>query len=255
MFNSIDEKIFALFANPGNQKIIHALEKAGAQTIKFPPLDVEKIEADADSIEDLSRLAELDWIIFPDVLTVDFFLESLEELGVDFFELDEIRVCALGETISDRLRFARLHADVIPKTVKTEDVLSALKNYIAEENFRNRKFLMPKEKQFESETKRLLIEAGAEAFELPIYQVKIQKANEISKLKALLKGGAIDEFIFSAPTDFIYLNYIFEGESLASVFAGVEIYASDANVYQTVRENDLKCSGLFQPNKIAKVEG
>lgn len=253
MPNSIADKTFALFASPNNKKIVAQLENAGAKVIKFPMPEAEGIEPDENSIERLNRLVNFDWIIFPDVLTVDFFLRSLEENNVDFFELDEIRVCAFGEAVSDRLRFVQLHADVIPNTVKTADVTSALKNYIAAESFENLKFLLPKEISFQNEIKNELLKTGAEVFELPIYRIKVSKDDETTKLKALLKGGAIDEFIFSAPTDFAHLNYIFNGEPLAGVFAGIEVSVIDGLAYQAVRENDLKCAGLFQPDKIAKV--
>ena len=254
MPNSIKEKTFALFANPNNRKITSELERAGAKVLNFPPLEAEKIESNESSIEQINRLAKFDWIIFPDVLTVDFFLQTLEENSVDFFELDEIRVCAFGEAVTDQLRFVQLHADVIPNRIQTEAVLLALKNYIAAENFTNLKFLVVRESLFEGELKNQLIQAGAEVCELPIYQIKISKENEIPKIKALVKGGAIDEFIFTAPTDFIYLNYIFSGEQLDLVFADVNISATDPIVYQTARENDLIRAGLFQTDKIAKVD-
>ena len=253
MPNSIADKTFALFASPNNKKVAAELEAAGAKVVKFPMLEAERVEPDENSIEQLNRLKNFDWIIFPDVLTVDFFLHSLKENAVDFFELDEIRVCALGEDVSDRLRFVQLHADVIPNTVKTADVSSALKNYIAAENFENLKFLLPKEISARNEITNELLKTGAEVSELPIYQIKVSKENEITKLKTLLKGGAIDEFIFSAPTDFAYLNHIFNDEPLAGVFAGIEISAIDGLAYQSLRENDLKCAGLFQPDKIVKV--
>ena len=254
MPNSFKEKTFALFANPNNRKIAADLERAGAKVLKFPPLDAEKIESNESSIEQLNHLAEFDWIIFTDVLTVDFFLQSLEENTVDFFELDAIRVCAFGEAVTDQLRFVQLHADVIPNRIQTEAVLLTLKNYIAAENFTNLKFLLVQGSLFEDELKNRLTQAGAEVCELPIYQIKISKENEIPKIKALVKGGAIDEFIFTAPADLIYLNYIFSGEPLARVFADVKISAADPIVYQTVRENDLIRAGLFQADKIAKVD-
>ena len=243
-----------MFANPNNRKIAAELERAGAKIIEFPPLEIGKNESNENSTEQLSRLAEFDWIIFPDVLTVDFFLQILEENAVDFFELDAIRVCAFGEVVSDRLRFVQLHADVIPNRIKAGDVASALKNYVAAEDFKNLKFLFVRGSLFDGELKKQLTQSGAEIRELPVYQIKISKQNEISKIKALVRGGAIDEFVFSAPTDFIYLNYIFRGEPLARVFADVKISAADPIVYQTVRENSLICAGLFQTGKIAKVD-
>lgn len=254
MQNSIKDKTYALFADPNNRKIAVELERAGAKIIEFPPLEIETIEPNENSTEQLSRLAEFDWVIFPDVLTVDFFLQTLEKNRVDFFELDAIRVCAFGEVVSDRLRFVQLHADVVPNRLRTEDIMSALKNYVAAEDFKNLKFLLVRGSFFESELKKQLTQAGADVCELPVYQIKISKQNEITKIKALVRGGAIDEFVFSAPTDFVQLNYIFNGEPLARVFADVKISAADPIVYQTVRENSLICAGLFQTDKIAKVD-
>lgn len=254
MPNSIQEKTYALFADANNRKIASALERAGAKVISFPPLEFEKIESNENSAEQLSGLAEFDWIIFPDVLTVDFFLQTLEENRIDFFELDRMRVCAFGEAVSDQLRFVQLHADVIPNRLRTEDVISALKNYVAAEDFKNLKFLFVRGSLFDAALKNQLLQAGAEVSEMPVYQIKVSKENEISKLKALVKGGAIDEFVVLAPADFIRLNYIFGGEPLAQIFAGIKISAADPIVYQTIRENSLNCAGLFQADKIAKVD-
>ena len=253
MTNTIAEKTYALFPNESIKKILSKLEDAGAQIIKFPLLESETV-TDETSFEHLENLQRFDWIIFPDVLTVDFFLQILEENEIDFFDLDEILVCAFGETVSDRLRFAQLHADVIPNTVETENVLSALNNYIAEREIGDLKFLLLKEINSESEIKNELIKAGAEIFELPVYQIKFPKEIEIPKLKALLKGGAIDEFIFSAPTDFIALKYIFNNESMASIFAEIEVSAADGLIFQAAREQNLKHAGLFRSDKIDKVE-
>jgi len=253
MSNSVADKTFALFANPGVVKIIAQLENAGANLIKFPPPEAEKVEPNEISKEILNRLVNFDWIIFPDVLAVDFFLGILEEKEIDFFDLDEMRVCALGEAVSDRLRFVQLHADVIPDTLEAENVLSALKNYIAEDGFENLKFLLPVEISLQNPIEDGLLKMNAEVCRLPVYQIKFSGKDKISKLKALLKGGAIDEFIFSAPTDFIALNHIFNGEPLVRILSEVAISAADGLIFQTVREHDLKRAGLFRLDKLGKV--
>ena len=247
------DKIFAIFPDSNNKKIVSELESAGVKLIKFPLIQTEKVILDEVSIQTIKNLANFDWIIYPDVLAVDFFLEALDENEIDLFDLDEMRVCALGEAVSDRLRFVQLHADVIPDTIEPENVASALRSYTTDDELRKLKFLIPKEISSEVEIKKELSKTKAEFFELPIYQIQITENNEISKLKALLKGGAIDEFIFSSQTDFIALKYIFNNEPLERIFAEINVSAIDGLVFQTIREHNLKCSGLFQPNKIAKV--
>ena len=254
MSNSFAGKTYALFENPGTGKIVSELENAGAQVIKFPVIEADEMILNEDSKEILNNLRKFDWVIFPDVLTVDFFLQILEENAIDSFELDEMRVCACGEIVSDRLRFVQLHADVIPLTIRTEDVLTALENYIAADEFMNLKFLLPKEISFQNDLKNVLLKMKGEVSELPVYQIKFPKGYEISKLKALLKGGAIDEFIFTAPTDFIWLSFIFKGEPLDRLLTEVKVSAVDNLIFQTAREHNLKRAGLFRPGKIDTVD-
>jgi len=253
MPNSIADKTFALFENPGSKKIVAELENAGARIIKFPVIEAEKVILNEASKKILNNLQNFDWVIFPDVLTVDFFLQILEENAIDFFELDEMRVCACGEIVSDRLRFVQLHADVIPQTIEPEDVLSALKNYIGEEEFVSLKFLCLKEISSQNAIETELA-VNAQISELGIYQIKTPNGNEIAKLKTLLKGGAIDEFIFYAPTDFIWLKHIFNDEPLDHILSGIKVSAVNGVIFQTIREHNLKQAGLFQRGKIDTVD-
>ena len=97
------------------------------------------------------------------------------------------------------------------------------------------------------------MKAGAKVSKLPIYRIRLTEEAKIGKLKALLKGGAIDEFIFSAPTDFIALKYIFEAEPLARIFSEIKVSAVDGATLQIVREHDIKRADLFRMGKLDKV--
>lgn len=238
MTNS-NEKTYALFSNPANRKIISKLEKDGAKVFKFPPLETEKIVLDKKIIADLENFSNFDWIIFPDVLTVDYFLQNLQENEIDLFEIDSVRVCAIGEAVADCLRFVQLHADVIPTSTKTKDVFLALSDYIGKDKLNGLKFLLPKEKSLEYEIKKSLIMSSANVIELPIYQAKISSAIEIAKLKILLTGGAIDEFIFSTPTDLLAFKSYFNTDSIAAILSEIKVSALDKTVLQALGESNL----------------
>ena len=132
MDDSGNEKTYAIFDTATNRKIIGDLEKSGAKVFLFPPITTEKIESDESETKHSTSLENFDWLIFADVFTADYFLETLETSAVETFELDNLRVCAFGETVSDRLRFASVHADIIPSKVAAPEVFSALINYIGE---------------------------------------------------------------------------------------------------------------------------
>jgi len=253
MSDAANGKTYALFANPANRKLVAELETTGARVFQFPPIDFEKIALDEKSVENLKQLADYDWLIFSDVLAVDYFLETLEENDIDSFEMDLTRVCAFGEAVSDRLRFAAIHADIIPSSVEIGVVLAAMLDYIGEGELKDLKILFPKEKFTENPLTKKLQAFGAEVLELPIYKVKIEKSLELTKLKTLLEGGAIDEFIFTAPTDFIALKQYFEIEKLNDIFKEVKVSAADAVNLRTAREHKLEAVGLFHSSKLGRV--
>jgi uroporphyrinogen-III synthase len=222
------EKTYALFDSPFNQKRIAEIEQA----IIFPQITTLEIDYDDSPLQ---NLAGFDWLIFPDVYAVEYFVGALEKLGVDLYELDALRVLAYGEAVADRLRFSQLHADVIPSSIKTSDVWQALEDYIFEE-FDQLSFLVLQERTAKIE----IVEKLPRVTELPIYSAEIADETAIPKLKALLKGGAIDEFIFSSHYDVLNLAQIFQTENLAELLEGIELTATDNLTLQSLQEFRLK---------------
>jgi len=253
MFDAANEKTYALFANPANRKLIAELENTGARVFQFPPIDTEKIALDEKSVDYLRHLADFDWLIFSDVLTVDYFLEALEDNAIDSFEMDLLRVCAFGEAVSDRLRFAAIHADIIPASVEIDVVFAAMLDYIGGEELKSLKILLANKSFNENLLTKKLQASGAEVLELPIYKIKFEKNLEIAKLKTLLEVGAIDEFIFTAPDDFVALKQYFESEMLFEIFKEVKVSAADAVNFQIAREHKLETVSLFHLDKLGRV--
>lgn len=231
-------KTYGLFTTAANRKIIKDLETRGAKVFQFPPCEIESIK-NAEVITFIQNsLAEFDWIIFADVFAVDYFLEILETCKIDFFELDEKRIVAFGEAVSDRLRFSQIHADVIPNSIETDDIFSAILDYLQVDQIAQANFLLPKFVGFETDLKDKLREAGANLAELEIYQIESNK--EFAKLKALLTGGAIDEFIFNAPEDVFFLRRYFSLEKLSEILLDIQVSARNEITRQTLRENNLR---------------
>ena len=77
---------------------------------------------------------------------------------------------------------------------------------------------------------------------MPIYQARIKDKREVSKLKTLLAGGAIDEFIFSSPTDIIVLKYLFSVDEISEVFNEIKVSATDEVMFQMLKEHNQKAT-------------
>ncbi len=234
-----EEKTYALIASPNGKRIVKTIESAGAKVVLFPQIQAAPRRLDEEESEILSEAVNYDWLIFFDVLAVDYFLRKLEEAETDLFELDSIRICALGEAVADRLRFVQLHADVVPLAVDAQTTFSALTDYIGAERLNGKRFLIVKRESAEAEIKNNLTERGAIAAELEIYETIIEEQTENARLKALLKGGAIDEFVFASPEDLIALRAFLRVDSISDYFNETTISVADEVTFQSLREHRL----------------
>lgn len=240
METASNQKTYALFSNVENRELAGKLEQSGAKVFRFSAVTIHPIISEENSETLQNNLREFDWIVFPDVFAADCFLQILEESGIDPFELDAVQILACGEAVADRLRFVQIHADIIPQTIEKETVFSTLLNYLGGENLGNRNFLIAKAAHSEMEFKDELIKSGANVTEIAVYQAQIDDKNKTANLKALLKGGAIDEFIFSSPEDLLSLKFYLSTEDLSEILRDVKTSGTNESAMQALRENDLR---------------
>lgn len=218
-----------------HKKIIEDLEKQGKNVIVFPKVLTNEIEFEVKGLEIVSNLSKFDWIIFTDIYAVDFFIKKLEENSIDLFELDNLRVCAYGEAVADRLRFVQIHSDVIAFDVDETNTFRQIDEYLFQESkFSELKFLLVKEKGREFHIKNLLNESGSDVYELKVYQTEI--IENLTRLKTLAKGGAFDELVFFSPDDVCDLAKIFMNENVLEVFNETKFFAKNEATFQALRE-------------------
>ncbi len=234
MSNLETDKTYALFTNALNKKLIFQLKSQGRNVVVFPTVIAEKLELSRKAQEKLKKLTEFDWLILTDVFAVDFFVEALRELEIDLFELDALRVCALGEAVADRLRFDQIHADLIPSKNDAADLISKMSEY-SSDKIENLKSLLIGEINAKTH-----IYQNSEPEFLPIYAAKFDDYSLKTKSLTLLKGGAIDEFIFSSPEDLVSLNFICDELELANVMTEIQISATTDSAYQALTDQGLR---------------
>lgn len=251
MSESISARATAIFADPLNEKLIGRLRgEANVNLIEFPFFSPAPVASDDQTESAIANLSQFDWLVFPDVYAVEFFLERLAAGGIDFFALDDLRVCAAGEAVADRLRFVQLHADVIPTRVDAPGILSAVGDYLSsdEREFENLRILLPKEAASVSPLSRALGEKGSQVTELSAYSLQTVggAGKGLSRLEALLAGGAIDEFVFASPAEVSNLEIIFRRE-LKDLLTDARVLASDEITFQSLVERGLR--PLYFPKK------
>ncbi|MBD0372283.1 MAG: uroporphyrinogen-III synthase [Pyrinomonadaceae bacterium] len=201
-----------------------ALEAYGARVISCPTIEIVEPESFAALDEAIQNLYGYDWLIFTSVNGVDFFLRRLNHLGHNVSELDELKVCAIGEATAERLREASIHVDLVPEEFKAEGVFSALEKFIGgRDAFQGQNFLIPRAAQARDYLPRALEAAGARCDVVPVYRTVAPQDTEKRRVEALLAGGAVDCITFTSSSTVRNFAELFDTTDLSSLLAGVEV--------------------------------
>ena len=203
---------------------VSELERLGARAVSCPTIEIVEPESFATLDEAIENLYGYDWLIFTSVNGVDFFLRRLQTLGHDRSDLDELRVCAIGEATALRLREAQVHVDVIPEHFKAEGVYKALESYVGGSSELNRlNFLIPRAAVARDYLPRALEEAGARVDVVPAYRTVRPHTKERGRVEALLAGGAVDCITFTSSSTVTNFAALFDTTDLSQLLAGVHV--------------------------------
>lgn len=236
----MNEISYALFSTPNNKKLISKLQEKEKNIFQFSPLKTEKKELSEEETNNLQNALNFDWLIFTDIFSVDYFIEFLLENNVDILDLDSVRICTFGESVSDKLRFSEIHSDLIATSPDTEKLAESIKLYSSEKDFSNMRFLILQEETNQTELAEILRREKGEVQNVSIYRITENSLTENTKLKALVLGGAVDEFIFSEPSEFIYFQKIFGNSLENNVLKELKFSVVNEVMFQMIFENGLK---------------
>lgn len=224
------------------------LERRGARVIACPTIEIvapESYEALDDAIE---HLYGYDWLIFTSVNGVDYFLRRLAETGHDASELDDLRVCAIGDATADQLRQANVHVDVIPQQFKAEGVFAALESYLGgRDQMGALNFLIPRAAVARDYLPRALEEVGARVDVVAAYRTVRPRTIERGQLEALLTGGGVDCITFTSSSTVINFAQLFDTTDLSELLAGVKIACIGDITAHTAADYGLVCD--IQPTE------
>jgi uroporphyrinogen III methyltransferase/synthase len=200
------------------------LERLGARVVSCPTIEIVEPESYALLDQAIENLYGYDWLIFTSVNGVDYFIRRLETLGHDVSQLDELRVCAIGEATALRLREARVHVDVVPEQFKAEGAFTALESYLGgREGLNHLNFLIPRAAVARDYLPKALEEAGARVDVTPAYRTVRPQTSERGRVEALFAGGAIDCITFTSSSTVVNFAQLFDTTDLSQLLEGVTV--------------------------------
>ena len=204
-------------------EFISALKDCGATVLSCPTIEIKEPESYERLDEAIDHLYGYDWIIFTSTNAVNFFLRRLNFLNHYTSDLDELRICAIGEATADKLREEHVHVDVIPHEAKAEGVFSALSEFNSgADKLMGLNFLLPRAAVARDLLPRALEEAGARVDIVTTYRTVIPDDLDRGRLTAMLTGSA-DCIAFTSSSTVRNLALLFDTHDLSKVLGALTI--------------------------------
>ena len=217
-----------------------ALEGFGARVEFCPTIEIVAPESYAQLDEAVENLFGYDWLIFTSANGVEHFLRRLEALSKEVGELDELRVCAVGEATADRLAEAHVHVDVVPERAQAEGVVEALTAYVGgREQLRNLNFIFPRAAAGRDFIPRALEEACARVDVVTAYRTVRPETTDRARAEALLVGGGVDCVTFTSPSTVRNFAQLFDTRDLAPLLAGVRVACIGETTERAAADHNL----------------
>lgn len=218
----------------------------GANVILFPTIEIAPPESYADLDAAIADLSVYDWLILTSANAAEHFLQQLEANQVETAELDNLRLCVIGEATAEEMRLAQAHIDIMPAVATAEGVYDALCEYVGgEAQLNGLRFLLPRSAIGREVLPQKLRRAGAVVNDVVAYRTVIPNNPDTAKVKALLQGGAIDCMTFTSPSTFNNFTQILDVPNLSSLLKNVIIACIGETTAQTIRQAG------FEPNIIS----
>jgi len=204
-------------------EFVTALEKFGARVIVCPTIEITEPESYARLDEAIDHLYGYDWLIFTSANGVQFFLRRLSTRGVNVADLDEIKVCAIGEGTADRLHEAHVHVDLVPAKSTAEGVFNALAEFVGGgARLAGMNILIPRALVGRDVLPKSLEQVGARVDVVPTYRTVLPVNLDRGKLSAMLSGSA-DCIAFTSASTVKNLALLFDTHDLSDALSGLAI--------------------------------
>lgn len=221
-------------------EFVTELERYGARVIVCPTIEIADPESFERLDEALNHLYGYDWLVFTSVNGVDHFLRRFNATGHALSDIDDLRVCAIGEATAEKLTDAQIHVDVVPREFKAEGVFDALADFVGgREALSGLNFLIPRAAVARDFLPRALEAAGARVDIVTAYRTVLPRDLDRGRITAMLAAGT-DCIAFTSSSTVRNLAQLLDNQDLSKALKGVAVACIGDITAQTAAEHGLQ---------------
>ena len=186
--------------------LVDRLERAGAEPVEVPTIEIQPVEDTRDINSALSRLTDYDWVVFTSTNTVEQLFGRLDTMGHDARQFHASRVSAIGTATAAALRERGIIADLVSR----ESVSQSLIDGLAEQGVAGKTILLPGAEVRPDRLKRGLEMLGAVVREVILYRT-VLPSGASGRLAEALESG-VDVITFTSSSTVTNLMALLEGD-------------------------------------------
>ena len=210
-------------ATSQSAEFVDILENLGAKVLSCPTIEIREPDNYERLDEAIDHLYGYDWLIFTSTNAVKFFLQRLEHFKKPVSDLDDVKVCAIGEVTAEKLQEAHIHVDLLPGAAKAEGIFNALSEFVGgESKLHGLNILLPRAAVGRDHLPKALEEVGARVDIVTTYQTVIPENLDRGKLSAMLTGSA-DCIAFTSSSTVRNLALLFDTHDLSKVLGDIKV--------------------------------
>ena len=219
-----------------------ALERYGARVLVCPMIEITDPESYQPLDDAIDHVYGYDWLIFTSVNGVDYFFRRLTSRNHEITELDDLRVCAIGEATAERLCELKVHVDLVPEVFKAEGAFAAIERFLrGRATMEGLNFLIPRAAVARDFLPQALQSAGARVDVVPAYRTVVPSDVDRRRLSTLIAGGA-DCIAFTSSSTVRNLAQLFDTQDLSELLSGVAVACIGEVTAKTATEFGLTVS-------------
>ena len=228
-------------------EFVSELKRYGADVVVCPTIEIKPLADYSRLDEAIEHLYGYDWLIFTSVNGVNHFFERLGQQQRDAHELDEIKVCAIGDATAERLHNLHVHVDVVPSEFKAEGVYAALASFVGgEDALSGLNILIPRASVARDYLPKALEKAGARVDVVPAYSTALPDDLDKGHMAAMLSGNA-DCIAFTSSSTVKNLGMLFDTQDLSGPLRNVVVACIGDVTTNTANEYGLNVE--IQPSE------
>ena len=227
-----------------NSKLVERIMDLGGNPIEIPTIKIEKVQDNKELENEIKNLKDYTYLVLTSKNGVDIFFDKLDEMGLDFRALANIKVCSIGAATSKAIIRRGIKPDIQPEKAVGESLYDELKDIVSKED----KILIPRAKNAREFLVKKLNEIS-NVTEVVTYESVMDDSKKEEAINALEEGN-LDYITFaSSSTVTNFINLI--GEENKDKLSNTKIISIGKITTKTILDNGLE---VYKESEKASIE-